>query len=223
MLPVLINPLGRILGAPLVVPAPDSVTPFNRASNSDFLVGDTVESPGEDPASVPGTENPTTEDVGRVLGTRPLGAVDEESVGRRRDAHDLGSCLAGVDAGEGEAGVGAATGGSSLETEVAASSVSSFAPSGDEEAGASDTEVLDDDGDPGTTGVSGAVEQAVVVVVVVSVAADEMDSGSSAIFSSATGILGEGGGDGDGVRNWIALEMILCGGWASVEMMIPGA
>ena len=49
---------------------------------------------------------------------------------------------------------GVASTGSSV-TEVASSSVSSFARSGDdEEAGASDTEVLVDDGDPGTAGVS---------------------------------------------------------------------
>ena len=51
-------------------------------------------------------------------------------------------------------GGGVASTGSSV-TEVASSSVSSFARSGDdEEAGASDTEVLVDDGDPGTAGVS---------------------------------------------------------------------
>ena len=224
MLPVLINPLGRILGAPLAASAPDSVTPFNRASNSDFLGSDTAESAGEDPTSVPGIENPTTEDMGRALGARPLGAVDEEPEGRRRDAHDLGGCLVVTDAGAGEAeaGGGAASAGSSV-TEVASSSVSSFARSGDDgEAGASDTEVLVDDGDLGTAGVSGAVEQAGVVVVV-SVAVAAIDSVSSAIFSSETGIWGEGGGDGDGVRNWIALEMMLCGGRARGEMIIPGA
>ena len=52
-------------------------------------------------------------------------------------------------------------------TEVASSSVSSFACSGDdEEAGASDTEVLVDDGDPGTADVSGAVEQTGIVVII---------------------------------------------------------
>ena len=79
-----------------------------------------------------------------------------------------------------------------------------------------------DDGDRGTAGVSGAVEQAGVVVVV-SVAVAAIDSVSSAIFSSETGIWSEGGGDGDGVRNWIALEMMLCGGRARGEMIIPGA
>ena len=211
------------MGALLAASAPDSVTPFKRASNSDFLGRDTAESAGEDPTSVPGIENPTTEDMGRALGARPLGAVDEEPAGRRRDAHDLGGCLVDTDAGAGEAeaGGGAASAGSSV-TEVASSSVSSFARSGDdEEAGASDTEVLVDDGDLGTAGVSGAVEQAGVVVVV-SVAVAAIDSVST-IFSSETGIWGEGGGDGDGVRNWIALEMMLCGGRARGEMIIPGA
>jgi len=40
-----------------------SVTPFNRASNSDFFGSDTAESAGEDPASVPGIKNMTMEDM----------------------------------------------------------------------------------------------------------------------------------------------------------------
>ena len=108
-------------------------------------------------------------------------------------------------------------------TEVASSSVSSFACLGDdEEAGASNTEVLVDDGDPGTAGVSGAVEQTGVIIVV-PVAVVKIDSVSSAIFWSETGIWGEGGGDGEGVCNWITLEMILCSGWGRGEMTILGA
>lgn len=163
---MLISPLGRIFGAPPLLaaldPEPDPATPDNRASNSDFLVGETAGPPGADVASAPGIENPTTEDVGRALGARPLGAVDDEPAGRRRDAHDLGGCLAGV-GGTAEVDAGEVTAGSSIAG--AAGSVSGFARSGDEEeAGASETEVFVDNGDPGTTGVSGAVEQAGVVV-----------------------------------------------------------
>ena len=165
---MLIKPLRQILGALLTVSTPDSVTPFNRASNSDFFGSEYSRITGEDPASVPGIENPTMEDMERALGARLLGTVDEEPAVQRRDAHDLGGCLVVIDAGTGkaEAGGGVASAGSSV-TEVASSSVSSFAHSGDdEEAGASDTEVLVDDGDPGTAGVSGAVEQTGIVVII---------------------------------------------------------
>lgn len=228
MLPVLINPLGRILGAPLAAAGPDPATPDSSANNSDFLVGDTAGPPGADAASAPGIENPTTDDVGSAFGARPLGAVDEEPAGRRREAQDLGGCLAVVSAGVGgavEVKAGAVIAVSSVSVSVAgagAGSPSDFLRSGDvEEAGASETEVLVDNGDPGTTGVSGAVEHAGVVVVSVAVA--ETGSGSGDIFSSTTGNWGEGGGEGDGVRNSIALEIIFCGGRARGEIMIPGA
>ena len=224
MLPMLINPLRWIFGALLTMSVPDSVTPFNRASNLDFFRSNTAESAGEDPASVPGIENPTMEDMERALGAQLLGTVDEEPAGQRRDAHGLGGCLVVIDAGTGEAeaGGGVASTSSSV-TEVASSSVSSFARSGDdEEAGASDTEVLVDDGDPGIAGVSGAIEQTGIVIII-SVAVIEIDSVSSTIFWSEIGIWGKGGGDGDGVHNWIAMEMILCDGQARGEMIIPGA
>lgn len=226
MLPVLISPLGRIFGAPPLLaalgPEPDPATPDNRASNSDFLVGETAGPPGADVASAPGIENPTTEDVGRALGARPLGAVDDEPAGRRRDAHDLGGCLA-VAGGAAEVDAGEVTAGSSIAgAATVVDSVSGLARSGDEdEAGASETEVFVDNGDPGTTGVSGAVEQAGVVVVSVAVA--ETSSAGSGDIVSSSGATGEGGGEGDGVRSSIALEMILCGGRARGEMMIPGA
>ena len=74
------------MAALLAVSAPDSVTPFNRASNSDFFGSDTAESAGKDPASVPGIENPTTEDMERALGARLLGTVDRRSRSRGRSS-----------------------------------------------------------------------------------------------------------------------------------------
>ena len=87
---MLIKPLRQILGALLAVSTPDSVTPFNRASNSDFFGSEYSRITGEDPASVPGIENLTMEDMERALGARLLGTVDEEPAVQRRDAHDLG-------------------------------------------------------------------------------------------------------------------------------------
>ena len=56
-------------------PTANAATPLNRASNSDFLVGDMAESPGKDPASIPETENTTTNDEVNVLGYLTIGKL----------------------------------------------------------------------------------------------------------------------------------------------------
>ena len=62
-------------------PTANPATPSNRASNSDFLVGNMAESPGKDPASVPETENTTTDDEGNALG---YSAVERSMLGQKK-------------------------------------------------------------------------------------------------------------------------------------------
>ena len=86
--------------------------PFvSKAINSDFLEGDTGTIGLEEDEAVAvaaGIENPTTEDVGRVLrvvGPEDGDAVDEEvdEEGRRRSAHDFLTVAGANDAGGGGA------------------------------------------------------------------------------------------------------------------------
>jgi len=78
--------------------------PVSKAINSDFLSGDTGTVGLED--EVAGIENPTTEDVGRVL--RVVGPEDgdagdeavEEVEGRRRSAHDFLTAAGASGAGD---------------------------------------------------------------------------------------------------------------------------
>lgn len=97
-----------------------------------FLAGVRLESPGEDDEA--GTENPTTDDVGRRDVDAP--DTDDEPVGLRSDAHDF--------FGSGGTGVVCVSGSSSL----ASSSPCAFAGV------PADIEVFDDTGEPGTVGVS---------------------------------------------------------------------
>lgn len=89
MLPVLINPRGLILGGDEGVE--EEIGPLVRsARSSDCLLGETGKGAGP---SVPGMENPTTEEVGRAF--EGLDEDDATLAGRSRDAHDLGTGLAG--------------------------------------------------------------------------------------------------------------------------------
>ena len=107
-------PLGRMV-APVVVEL--GLGPLvSKAINSDFLERGTGMAGLEDvEADVAGIENPTTEDVGRVLrdvGTEDGDAEDEEvEEGRRRSAHDFltvaGAGITGAEAAGGvEVGIG---------------------------------------------------------------------------------------------------------------------
>lgn len=145
--------------------------------------------------------------------------------GRRREAHDLGGALT-------------TTGGASCSFSFSFSLSSTTPSAGDGFPAAPeiDTDVLVDDGDPGTVEHAGVISASVVVDEGISstcsgeescnsgsFAADSRSAGNSFGGTEAGEGAREGGGEGGGVGSSIAFSTTFCGGRAREDMMIPGA
>lgn len=162
-------------------------------------------------------EKPTTEEVGRVdleVDAEPAGP------GRRREAHDLGAGFAGAGAAGFCSGVGVAG---------AASGCAGAGFALGEGAAVTDSEVLDESGEPGM-GVSGAVEDSVVEDEGISTCsggssseARSVESGTSSLGSSSATTGGDGDGDGGGEGKSKAPSFTFVGGRARGDIIIPGA